>query len=233
MQNLKDLRIDCLDKGFVQYVDHMGSDLTVVNAARVSFDKVSEELTERDIQLLEYLAKHEHTAPYRHCYITLRVKAPIFCFRQIMKHRIASDFNEMSGRYVEFHEDEFWIPDSFRLQAKINKQGSFGSLSEIDTEIALNDYIASCEHSVKTYKRLIDAGVCREQARGLLPVGMYSTVFWTMSLQAMAHFIRLRTDSHAQYETQLYGHAVKDIGLKLFPHSLDMLLKHMPELKKD
>lgn len=229
MENLKDFKIDCLDKGFVQYVDHMGTDLTVVNAARVSFNKVSTELTDRDIQLLDYLAEHEHTAPYRHCYVTLRVKAPIFCFRQIMKHRIASDFNEVSGRYVDLNDVDIFVPDTFRLQAKVNKQGSEGELDETNETYALGRYLNACRESINSYNDMIRVGVCREQARCVLPLAMYSEVIWTLSLQSMAHFIRLRTDSHAQKETQEYGHAVSEIGMKLFPNALGTLLRVMRE----
>ncbi|HQL47578.1 MAG TPA: FAD-dependent thymidylate synthase, partial [Holophaga sp.] len=102
--------IPVLDRGFVRLIDHMGTDLTVVNAARVSFGKRKEAFDAKDAELVQYLAEHEHTAPFRHCYLTFHVKAPIFVFRQWMKHRIASDFNEISGRYVEFPEDEFYLP---------------------------------------------------------------------------------------------------------------------------
>lgn len=229
MALLKDLKIDCLDKGFVQLVDWMGDDLTVVNAARVSFNKVSTVLTDREIQLLDYLAEHEHTAPFRHCYVTLRVKAPIFCFRQIMKHRIASDFNEVSGRYVDLNDVDIFVPEQFRLQAKVNKQGSEGALDEVNETYALGRYLDACRESINSYNDMIRVGVCREQARCVLPLAMYSEVIWTLSLQAMAHFIRLRTDGHAQKETQAYGHAVSEIGLKLFPNALGTLLRVMRE----
>ena len=120
--------IRVLDRGFVRLVDHMGNDLTVVNAARVSFGKRKEAFDPKDAELVDYLAEHEHTAPFRHAYLTFHVKAPIFVFRQWMKHRIASDFNEISGRYVEFKEDEYFVPESFRQQAKVNKQGSEGEI---------------------------------------------------------------------------------------------------------
>ena len=120
--------IKVLDKGFVRLIDHMGSDLSVVNAARVSFGKRKEAFEEGDAKLIGYLAEHEHTSPFRHTALTLHVKAPIFVFRQWMKHRIGSEFNEISGRYVEFPEDEFFVPETFRKQAKVNKQGSEGEI---------------------------------------------------------------------------------------------------------
>ena len=121
-----------LDRGFVKLVDHMGSDLSVVNAARVSFGKRKEAFDEADGKLIDYLAQHDHTSPFRHTALTFHVKAPIFVFRQWMKHRIASEFNEISGRYVEFPEDEFFVPETFRRQAKVNKQGSEGEVEGAD-----------------------------------------------------------------------------------------------------
>ena len=216
--------IKVLDKGFVRLIDHMGSDLSVVNAARVSFGKVKECFEESDAKLVEYLAEHEHTSPFRHTALTLHVKAPIFVFRQWMKHRIGSEFNEISGRYVEFPEDEFFVPELFRRQAKVNKQGSEGSIAAADHAQALETYLASCRASVAQYKQLLALGVCREQARCVLPLALYSEVYWTVSLQAVAHFIRLRADSHAQWEIQQYAAAVRALVEPLFPVGLKALL---------
>ena len=194
--------IKVLDKGFVRLIDHMGSDLSVVNAARVSFGKTKETFEDADAKLVDYLAAHEHTSPFRHTALTLHVKAPIFVFRQWMKHRIASEFNEISGRYVEFPEDEFFVPEAFRRQAKVNKQGSEGAIETSDHARAMESYLESCRGAVAHYKELLSLGVCREQARCVLPLGLYSEVYWTVSLQAVAHVIRLRADGHAQWEIQ-------------------------------
>jgi len=213
-----------LDRGFVKLIDHMGTDLTVVNAARVSFGKRKEAFDEKDAQLVEYLAEHEHTAPFRHAYLTFHVKAPIFVFRQWMKHRIASDFNEISGRYVEFPEDEFYLPDTFRQQAKVNKQGSEGEIDAANREAAQTTFREACRHAVAEYKKLIELGVCREQARCILPLGLYSEVYWTASLQAVAHFLHLRLDAHAQWEIRQYAQAVRDLVEPIFPASLKALM---------
>lgn len=213
-----------LDKGFVRLIDHMGSDLSVVNAARVSFGKRKEAFEEGDAKLIGYLAEHEHTSPFRHTALTLHVKAPIFVFRQWMKHRIGSEFNEISGRYVEFPEDEFFVPAAFRKQAKVNKQGSEGEIDAANRARAMESYLESCRGAVGHYKELLALGVCREQARCVLPVGLYSEVYWTVSLQAVAHFIRLRTDSHAQWEIQQYAAAVRAVVEPLFPVGLKALL---------
>ena len=217
--------IDCLDKGFIEYEDHMGTDMTVLNAARVSFNKKKVgELDDKDTLLMDYLAEHEHFSPFRHNYVTLRIKAPIFVFRQLMKHRIASEFNEMSGRYSEFEETDFFVPEEFRLQAKVNKQGSEGSLDDVKADIALSAYLEACHSSVDKYKELLELGVCREQARCVLPVGMYSQAIWTLSLQAAVHVIRLRTSPHAQAETREYGHAISKICMDLWPLATTALL---------
>jgi thymidylate synthase (FAD) len=216
--------IKVLDKGFVRLVDHMGSDLSVVNAARVSFGKTKETFEEADAKLVDYLAAHEHTSPFRHTALTLHVKAPIFVFRQWMKHRIASEFNEISGRYVEFPEDEFFVPEAFRRQAKVNKQGSEGAIDVANREQAMVTYLESCRGAVAHYKELLSLGVCREQARCVLPLGLYSEVYWTVSLQAVAHFIRLRSDGHAQWEIQQYAAAVRSVVEPLYPVGLKALL---------
>jgi thymidylate synthase (FAD) len=216
--------IQVLNKGFVRLIDHMGSDLSVVNAARVSFGKVKESFDEGDAKLVDYLAAHEHTSPFRHTALTLHVKAPIFVFRQWMKHRIGSEFNEISGRYVEFPEDEFFVPEVFRRQAKVNKQGSEGAIDEKDRARAMEAFLESCRGAVAHYKELLALGVCREQARCVLPVGLYSEVYWTVSLQAVAHFIRLRADAHAQWEIQQYAAAVRELVEPLYPVGLKALL---------
>ena len=221
---MANLEIKVLNKGFVRLIDHMGSDLSVVNAARVSFGKVKATFEESDAKLVGYLAEHEHTSPFRHTALTLHVKAPIFVFRQWMKHRIGSEFNEISGRYVEFPEDEFFVPEFFRRQAKVNKQGSEGTIAEVDAARALESYLESCRGAVVHYKELLSLGVCREQARCVLPLALYSEVYWTVSLQAVAHFIRLRADPHAQWEIQQYAAAVRSIVEPLFPVGLKALL---------
>jgi thymidylate synthase (FAD) len=213
-----------LDRGFVRLIDHMGSDLSVVNAARVSFGKRKDVFDAADGKLINYLAEHDHTSPFRHTALTFHVKAPIFVFRQWMKHRIASEFNEISGRYVEFPEEEFFVPGSFRRQAKVNKQGSEGEVGGAEGVQARELFLAACRNSVAQYKAMIALGVCREQARCVLPLGLYSEVYWTVSLQAAAHFIRLRSDSHAQWEIQQYAQAVRQVVETVFPAGLKALL---------
>lgn len=221
---MADQEITVLDKGFVRLVDAMGSDLSVVNAARVSFGKRKEAFEEGDAKLITYLAKHEHTSPFRHAYLQFHVKAPIFVFRQWMKHQVGCSWNEISGRYVEFPDDEVFVPASFRQQAKVNKQGSEGEIEAGNRGPAMAAYLDACRNAVAQYKAMLELGVCREQARCVLPLGLYSEVYWTTSLQAVAHFIRLRSESHAQWEIQEYARAVRALMEDRFPASLRALL---------
>ncbi|MBI4912718.1 MAG: FAD-dependent thymidylate synthase [Acidobacteria bacterium] len=216
--------IPVLDRGFVRLIDHMGTDLTVVNAARVSYGKKKEAWDEKDEVLIRFLAEHEHTSPFRHAYLQFHAKAPIFVFRQWMKHQVGCSWNEISGRYVEFPEDEFYVPTAFRQQAKVNKQGSEGEILPEHREAAGRLYLEGCKAAVATYKELLAKGVCREQARCVLPLALYSEVYWTVSLQAAAHFIRLRTDAHAQWEIQQYAQAVRKLVEGVYPAGLKALI---------
>lgn len=213
-----------LDKGFVELIDHMGSDLSVVNGARISMGKRKEVFDERDAGLINYLAEHDHTSPFRIPHVVLHIKAPVFVMRQWMKHRISSEFNELSGRYVEF-EPEYYVPEVFRTQSKDVKQGGDGSLSKDDNTVARLFYDGSCSKAFYYYQTLIEMGVCKEQARMVLPFALYTEVYWTASLQAVAHFLNQRLDPHAQWEIREYAKAVKELVLPLYPHSLTALLE--------
>jgi len=215
--------IKVLDKGFIKYIDHMGDDMRVANAARISFAKQKDSFDSKDERLLKYLADNEHTSPFRHCYITFHIKAPIFVFRQWMKHRIASEFNEISGRYVEFKENDFYIPEVFRAQAKINKQGSDGVIEDKDNELYML-YKTSCNRDIAAYHFLLDKGVAKEQARAILPLSIYSEVYWTASLQSIAHFVKLRTGEHAQWEIRQYAVEIFKMTENLFPASMKYLV---------
>jgi thymidylate synthase (FAD) len=209
--------------GFVKLIDTMGDDLKIVNAARISFNKHKTRFDPSDFELMKYLVEHEHTAPFRHCHLTFHVRAPIFVFRQWMKHRIASEFNEISGRYVNLEDAEFFIPDEFRKQAVVNKQGSEGL---IDYQgLAKAAYLNACRESLKQYNAMIKLGVCREQARCVLPLALYSEVHWTVSLQALVHFLHLRLDSHAQREIQDYAQVCLELAEKAFPVALPLLME--------
>jgi len=210
--------------GFVRLLDVMGDDLKIVNAARVSFGKKKDVFDEKDYDLMKYLVEHGHHSPFRHCKLTFHVKAPIFVMRQWMKHRIDSEFNEISGRYVNLEEAEFFVPEVFRKQAKVNKQGSEGKIE--DSKYVRNDYLFACHNAFDRYELLIAQGVCREQARCVLPLALYTEVHWTCSLQALAHFLHLRLDSHAQKEIQDYAQVCLELAEKAFPVALPLLMEN-------
>jgi thymidylate synthase (FAD) len=216
-------KIEVLDKGFVVLKDQLGSDLTPVNAARISFGKQKDSFDENDEKLIKYLVEHDHTSPFRHEQLQFHIKAPIFVLRQWMKYRIGSEFNEISGRYVEFSGDECYIPEVYRLQSKDNKQASEGRVKNQDGADGM--FRQAIYNSVSQYKTLIGLGVCREQARCVLPLSLYSEVYWTVSLQAVCHFIQQRTDTHAQWEIQQYALAVSNLVKQAFPISSKYLLE--------
>lgn len=215
------MKIQVLDKGFVSLVDHMGSDLSVVNAARVSFGKRTEKFRPRDKKLIKYLWEHKHSSPFRHASVQLHIKAPIFVLRQWMKHQVGCSWNEISGRYVEF-DCEYYTPSYFRVQSKDNKQGSEGAVHPDIEEKAQKIYWDSCNKAMCAYEALLHAGVCKEQARMVLPLNLYSECYWTCSLQALMHFLVLREDSHSQWEIQEYAKAVRNLVSELFPICLSI-----------
>lgn len=204
--------------GFVRLIDKMQTplDLKTVNAARISMGKQVDAMSERDERLIKYLASHEHTTPFRHSYMTFHIKAPIFVLRQWMKHQIGCSWNEISGRYVEFDAEDMWKPsvDDWREGAESVKQGSGGALDPALARVASQTYAEAVEAAHEAYAALIAIGVCREQARACLPVALMSECYWTTSVQAATHFLRLRLDAHAQVEIREYAQAVKTLILE-------------------
>lgn len=213
--------MEVLDKGFVKIVDVMGTDLSVVNSARVSFGKKTETLRPRDEKLIKYLWEHNHSSPFRHATIQFHIKAPIFVLRQWMKHQVGCAWNEISGRYVQF-DYEYYTPKNFRVQSKDNKQGSEGAVDVATEKQAQEMFWDACDHAMKVYNTLLKMGVCKEQARMVLPLNLYSECYWTASLQAVMHFLKLREDSHAQWEIQEYARIVRSLAKEHFPISLKL-----------
>ncbi|HBE88020.1 MAG TPA: FAD-dependent thymidylate synthase [Elusimicrobia bacterium] len=198
--------VTVLDKGFVKLVDFMGGDMRAVESARVSFGSVSKG-EERDRKLLEYLLEHGHFSPFEHSVFQFHVKCPIFVVRQWMRHRIAS-YNEISARYTEVH-DEFYIPEEFRAQDTINRQGSVEG--KLDDARLTEEYSAAIEASYSAYQALLKAGVAREMARGVLPVSQYTQFYWTVNARSLLNFLDLRMDKHAQLEIRRYAEAIAEI----------------------
>lgn len=202
-----------------------GSDLDIANAARVSYGRISHEISDRDITLIQFLMDHEHTSPFEHNQLSFRVKAPIFIARQWMRHRMNS-YNEISYRYVKV-KTEFYIPSSFRLQDAQNKQSSVGSFKN---DVILEAYKKSLENAYSTYVSMIEAGVCREQARAILPVATYTEFIFTCNLHSLMHFLKLRLGSGAQQEVRSYAQALLTLTLPHFPITLDAWRKkYLPE----
>ena len=207
-------------KGFVELVDAVGDDLTVVNSARVSFGKHKTELEAKDKKLIKYLIKHRHTSTLEHCFVTFRVKVPLFVRSQHHRHR-AWSYNEISRRYTDF-DIQFYEPEAFRTQHKSNRQAS-NAQELIDPVIESWQYEASdCitmhhDASLKLFNELIEAGVCREQARGILPQNMYTEYYASANLNNILKFIDLRTHEGAQWEIQEMAKGMLKIIEKLYP----------------
>ena len=202
----------------VSVVDSMGSDLSVVNAARVSFNKRKDKMDVKDTKLIEYLLKHEHTSPFRHGFITFHVRAPIFVLRQWGKHQVGCSWNEVSMRYVK-HNLGFWSPDSWRSAPEGSvKQGSGGPITDQSTASTI--YNQAVKHCEDAYNALLSAGVCREQARAILPQSMLTEFWWTASLQAVLRFLDLRLAKDSQSEIRAYAQEVEEHVKNIFPETL-------------
>ena len=235
------MKIKVLDKGHVELMDHMGTDLTVCNAARVSFNKESSWgldfdaierlkscpyknedvrlLRKEDEKLIRYLAKHNHWTPFAHPQITLRVKAPVSIRTQFFKHKQGFVENEISRRYVSY-EPEFYSPTWRGKPTDGAKQGSDDFITE-ESKTNLFDaiYRESYETALHVYNTLIEKGIAPEQARFVLPQGMYTEWYWTGSLAAFARFYKQRMDDHAQWEIREYSIAIGKIIEPYFPVS--------------
>jgi thymidylate synthase (FAD) len=215
----------------VEYLDHLGSDLTVVNAARVSFNKEHTEFDHAtDRGLIKYLARHNHWSPFAHCSASFRVKAPIFVARQLVKHTVGFSWNEVSRRYVD-EEPEFYIPEVWRKKAENVKQGSSEEpvdLSPIEDMEGDNGSLFLPEEATRvcldTYQAMLDVGVCPEQARMVLPQNTMTEWIWTGTLYAWARMCQLRLDSHTQKETREVAQLVSHTMQELFPVSWEFLM---------
>lgn len=210
--------LDVLDRGQVRLIDAMGSDLSVVRAARVSTGSRPEDASkgeERDAKLIRYLLKHEHGTPFEHNAFTFYVKAPVFVERQWLRHRIGS-FNEISGRYTEY-EPEFYVPARARAQAKSNKQGSVPADDGQLDELLDGAVRSTVDHAFGRYQELLERGVARELARIVLPLNLYTEWYWTVNARSLMNFLGLRTQDDAQLEIREYAHAVETIWSERMP----------------
>ena len=214
----------------VDLVDHMGTDLTVVNAARVSFDKTSSVLDEKDTKLINYLARHNHWSPFSHCFLQFRIKAPIFIARQLAKHQVGLSWNEVSRRYVD-SEPEFYEPDTWRGKPENVKQGSDG---EAKSQYFPNLYVGDVTQLALTnYNKMIIQGVAPEMARMILPQNMYTEWYWSGSLYAFSRVCQLRLDKTSQLEVQEVARQISAYCSTKFPRSWDALMKENDDDKTE
>jgi thymidylate synthase (FAD) len=200
----------------VTYEHHGGTDLATVNSARVSFNKRSDELLEKDAKLVSYLAEHKHTSPFNHAYATFVVKAPIVVARHLVKHEYLP-WNEVSRRYVD-DEPEIYVPDVFRGRAKDKKQGSDGVVYPSKDLVEFANYT-----SLRTYREMLEAGVCPEQARGYLPQFTMTEWWWSGTVGAWAKMCNERCKPDTQLETRIVADKISDKMWELFPVSWQAL----------
>ena len=195
----------------VNLIDFMGTDLSVVNAARVSFAKESDEFSDKDAKLINYLAKHNHWSPFGHASMQFRIKAPIFVARQLVKHQVGLVWNEVSRRYVD-DEPEFYIPSEWRLKADDKKQGSSDETIEYNLGSTL-------EFVKTTYQNMLKANIAPEMARMILPQNLYTEWYWSGTLMAFARVCNLRCKEDTHMETQLIAYEFDFKSRELFPIS--------------
>ena len=202
-------------QGWVGLIDHLGTETTIVNAARVSFGKIKKEMDAQDVKLLEYLIDNRHTSPLEHIVFTFSVHCPLFVRGQWHRHRTWS-YNEISRRYTEI-DMEFYTPQELRRQAENNRQASVA-----DPDFKAPELIAAIDAhnkaSLALYEKLLASGVCREQARGVLPQNMMVTFWGTVDLSNLLHFLELRDSPHAQWEIREYAIAIKKLIKPYIPH---------------
>ena len=206
----------------VELIDKMGTDLSVVNAARVSYAKTKEVFDDKDEKLIKYLAEHEHWSPFAHANLQFRIKAPVFVARQLVKHQVGLVWNEVSRRYVD-DKPELFHPESWRGRPVNSKQGSSGDL-ELDT-ITKHRYETAMEECINVYNSLLQKNVAPEQARMVLPQSMMTEWYWSGTVYAFARVCNLRCKPDTQKETQDVANEIERLAKDAFPHSWKYLRK--------
>ena len=244
--------VPVLDHGFIGIVETMGTDSSIVQAARVSYGDGTKTIRE-DRGLIRYLMRHKHTSPFEMCQIKIHLKIPIFVMRQWVRHRTAS-LNEYSGRYSTM-TDEFYMPafENIQPQSQDNKQGREGSISDLSKEGVQWMMKTAHEHSYGIYKTLLGdrgvedlydpyssdeplfdddfPGIARELARTVLPVGNYTELYWSQNLHNMMHLLKLRMDGHAQYEIRVFADALYDLIQPMFPAAIEAFDDYVRQAK--
>ncbi len=216
--SLSEMIIDPLSDGVssLELTRISGSDIDIVNAARVSYGKRVDTISDKDKALIIFLMRHNHTSPFEHNQLSFRVKAPLLVARQWMRHRMNS-YNEISYRYVQAPV-EFYIPPTWRTQDTVNKQSSGAAFSD---EQLTQQYTKLVQEAFNTYETLLANGVCRELARGVLPLCTYTQFIFTCNLHSLMHFLKLRLSPGAQYEIRQYAYGMLQLARIHFPIALD------------
>ena len=209
--------IAVLDHGFVRLDDAMASDLSVVNSARVSFGRRKGEMDESDEGLVRFLMRDRHGTPFEHNAFRFHIRAPIFVVREWMRHRVGS-FNEFTMRYAKATSD-FYVPEADDVRSQVGKPGAY-SFEPVDAELAeqtREELQAVYDQAFETYERLVEAGVARELARSVMPVGAYTEFYWTVNARALMNFVSLRAAETAQREIRRYAEAVETFLAQKMP----------------
>ena len=207
----------------VEYIQHVGDSLAVVNAARYSFGDESQVLEERDKKLIKYLADHQHMSPFEHLSLTVKIEVPLYIRSQIMRHRTGA-YNELSRRYTD-KDMEFFVPDSYRTQHKSNRQASAEDLEASKQIYWLIKVDQHNKRALELYKEMLADGICKEQSRGVLPQDLMTQFIATFNLRNWAHFVKLREHEGAQVEVQLVAQKVKAILIDKFGYAAEALLE--------
>lgn len=220
------LEVDVLGDGYVRLVDSMATDLSVVNAARVSFGKTKTDLSAADIGLINFLMRERHGTPFEHNAFTFHVKCPVFVAREWFRHRIGS-FNEFSARYSEM-PNEFFVPLAHDVRTQVGKPGSytFKQLPPMVAQSAVEMIKAVGERSWEVYKHLLDHGIAKELARTVLPMGTYTQFFWTVNARSLMNFLSLRSAVTAQFEIREYSQAIEPMFQQSMPHTFEAWIKN-------
>lgn len=206
----------------VELIDHMGSDVNIVNAARVSFDKQVSEMSDRDEKLMQYLADHNHWSPFAHTSITVKCKAPLFLARQLVKHQVGGSWNEVSRRYVD-SEPEFYLPSKYHGRPDNKKQGRGTELGSDTSAMVMSAIGTISANALSIYQTLLEDGLAPEEARMVLPLNTMTDWYWTGSVVFFARVFNLRADSHAQLAAQEFAHKLSDEVKDVYPTAWKVL----------
>ena len=221
------MQVPVLDRGFVRVVESVGGDAAVVRSARVSFGQETKG-EEKDRRLIRYLLTHGHETPFEHAFFQFHVKCPLFVARQWLRHRWSS-FNEISGRYTVFDEEEYYVPEKKRIQEKVNKQGSeVADLTDEEHAAFAGRIREETDRAIAGYRRLLEEGVAKELARIVLPLNMYTQFYWSVNGRSLMNFLSLRCDVHAQYEIRQYAFAARRFFREKMPWTAEVFEELRP-----